>query len=68
MNHITKNGPTTHMAHTAHGKQAASVNVAALDCPLLLRTLRAKMERKTSHARPFTHSHRLRLWLQWALR
>ena len=59
-NHTTRNGPTTHIAQTAHGKQAASVKVAALDCPLLLSTLSAKMVRKTSQAAPFTHSHRLR--------
>ena len=62
MNHTSKNGPTTHIAHTAHGKQAASVKVAALDCPLLLSTLRAKMDRKMSQPTPFTHSHRERLW------
>jgi len=60
-NHTNKNGPITHNAHTAHGKHAASVNVAAFDWPLLLSTLSAKIDRKMSHAAPFTHSHRLRL-------
>ena len=68
MNHTIRNGPITHMAHTAHGKQAANVNDAAWDCPLLLSTLSANMDRNTSHAAPFTHSHRLRLCLHSALR
>jgi hypothetical protein len=67
-NQMSKKGPATHMAHSRQGKQAAKVKVAASLAPDEDSIARAKTERKTSQATPFTHSQRDRLWLQTALR
>jgi len=56
-NQMSRNGPATHIAHSRHGKHAASVKVAASLAPDDATTLNANTDKKNSHAAPLTHNH-----------